>query len=275
MKLKSFLCKSPILLAFFFIGFYILFFKIKNYVVLYFSNDGIVTISSQYLIIGTFNFIFGLIALNLIKKLNIKTLAGVSHKKIKNWEILLFPIYIIIISLIIDFGDVNFGEISFINWFTLFFWTISIGFSEELMFRGFLQSIFIQKFTTNKTSLILCVLLAAIIFGLMHLVNYSYGFYGETVQVLYSIFFGILFGATLLLTRKIWPIILTHMLIDFFGVIDIFERTEVNLNYKISANYNSDDFLYLFFLALPCLIYGTHLLLKTNYSDIEKSIKSN
>ncbi len=107
-----------------------------------------------------------------------------------------------------------------------------IGFSEEVIFRGYVQSALIQRFRGKRGGIVFAVLLSSAVFGMMHLVNgvgdidVGPGFTVELemtaqswanalVQAVYATLFGILFGAVLLKSNKLWPLILMHALVDF------------------------------------------------------------
>lgn len=157
------------------------------------------------------------LAILAIKRLNLKTLAGLDKQL--SWErkyLILIPSYILIVGALQIFENDTSG-LKIIDVIFLFLSTMAIGFSEELVFRGLLQSIFIQ--TNNGNKLFLSVLIPAIIFGAMHLGDFkTENASSEVSQFLYAIFFGIFFGAILLRTNKLIPLAIMHGLIDFvFG----------------------------------------------------------
>lgn len=156
-------------------------------------------------------------AILAIKRLNLKALAGLDKQLA--WErkyLFLIPSYLLIIGALQIFEKDTSG-LEAIDILLLFISTMAIGFSEELVFRGLLQSIFIQANNGNK--LFLSVLIPAIIFGAMHLGDFkTENASSEVSQFLYTIFFGIFFGAILLRTNKLIPLAIMHGLIDFvFG----------------------------------------------------------
>lgn len=164
-------------------------------------------------------------AILAIKRLNLKALAGLDKQM--PWErkyLFLIPSYLLIIGALQIFESDTSG-IKVIDILFLFLSTMAIGFSEELVFRGLLQSIFIQANNGNK--LFLSVLIPSIIFGAMHLGDFkTENASSEVSQFLYTIFFGIFFGAILLRTNKLIPLAIMHGLIDFvFGFSKIM-RTE-------------------------------------------------
>lgn len=260
-KIKNFIPKNKFFTTFLFFGIYIASFKLQNEIIYLFSNDGIILTSTNYLLKSIFNLIFGFLALWLISSLKVKDLAGINKRKIKNWEFLLFPLYIVFIGLL-ETRIETYSNIFPSNWFTLFLWVFTVGFVEEIIFRGLLQSILIKKLAKNKFSLVVSVLISSMVFGFMHLINFTEGYYGEMAQFLYAIYVGVLFGALLIFTRKIWPLILIHMLIDLVGVVEFFEKKETNLDSLTILSYSKKDFNYLVLIMLPYLIYGIYLLIK-------------
>lgn len=152
-----------------------------------------------------------------IKSLNLKALAGLDKQL--PWErkyLILIPSYILIVGAVQIFEKDTSGLEAF-DVLLLFISTMAIGFSEELVFRGLLQSIFIQANNGNK--LFLSVLMPSVIFGAMHLGDFkTENASSEVSQFLYAIFFGVCFGAILIRTNKLIPLAIMHGLIDFvFG----------------------------------------------------------
>jgi len=93
-------------------------------------------------------------------------------------------------------------------------------------------------------------------------------------QVLYSFFIGFLLWTLLLLTRKIWPSILIHFLINIPSVLEIFV-TEKSLLTKNGSNYTDvNDFIYLVVLTLPCFIYGMYFLIKLSQKEVNELIST-
>ena len=74
-----------------------------------------------------------------------------------------------------------------------------------------------------------------------------------------------MFGVVLLLTKRIYPIIIIHAIIDFFAKLDA-----VGMPKKISESKAMDleTSILITLIVLPCLIYGLVLLKKASYSDL-------
>ncbi|CAL2102782.1 CPBP family intramembrane metalloprotease [Tenacibaculum sp. 190130A14a] len=144
---------------------------------------------------------------------------------------------------------------SFVNILVLLIYCISIGYAEELSIRGFVQSSLVKYFNKPHTAIII----ASLVFGLLHLIRFDKGIYGELSQVVFATFIGIMFGALLLITKRIYPLIIAHALIDFFAKID-----HVGLDFSIQQSTQSSptNALLTVLLVAPCFIYGMYLIKK-------------
>jgi membrane protease YdiL (CAAX protease family) len=94
--------------------------------------------------------------------------------------------------------------------FGLLLFCIAIGFAEELMMRGLLLTRFEQLFHSKALS----VLLSAAIFGLGH---WSAG----VISVVGAILTGIIFGIAFVWTRRLWPVAISHAIVDFISFLYI------------------------------------------------------
>lgn len=204
-----------------------------------------------------------------IKNLNLKALAGLDKQL--PWErkyLILIPSYILIVGAVQIFEKDTSGLEAFDVLF-LFISTMAIGFSEELVFRGLLQSIFIQANNGNK--LFLSVLIPSIIFGAMHLGDFkTENAASELSQFLYAIFFGVCFGAILIRTNKLIPLAIMHGLIDFvFGFSKIMGSESQETN--IEATDLSSEIINAIascIVILPLLIVGILVLKKVQKENI-------
>jgi membrane protease YdiL (CAAX protease family) len=82
--------------------------------------------------------------------------------------------------------------------------SIVIGFSEELLYRGYLLSTLKDVLGSKFWS----VLVSAAVFGAMHL--------GQDILTAWSAFLiGLVFGAFFVWTRRLWPLVIAHAMFDF------------------------------------------------------------
>ena len=91
-------------------------------------------------------------------------------------------------------------------------------FRTKNMMRGFLAGHMMMHWRGDKRRIWKSVLISAAIFGVFHLGNLVKGDTVQTlIQVGYATAIGILFGAVYLRIKNLWPLVIIHGLIDFFG----------------------------------------------------------
>lgn len=210
-----------------------------------------------------------------IKKLNIKALAGLDKQLSWSKKYLIFiPLYLLILGALQIFGQ-DLSEVQSINILLLFFSTMAVGFSEELVFRGILQSVYIKGYYEKKNRVFYSVLIPAIIFGLLHLLNFEIkNIAQELSQVLYAIFFGVFYGALLLKTNKLIPLAIVHGLINFvFGFSNILNNKIVE-NETIATDVVSDviNSIASTIVVLPLFIVGLIVIRKVKKENIKNKI---
>ena len=96
---------------------------------------------------------------------------------------------------------------------------LSVGFFEEIIFRGFLLMFLIKALSHMKNKIILSIFISSALFGLIHLLNlFSGASIGDTLlQVGYSFLVGMLWAVLFLKTNNLWLIMILHALYNFFG----------------------------------------------------------
>ena len=204
-----------------------------------------------------------LISYFLIKRNRLTSIAGLKGTKIEKANLLLIPfVYLVLLNaLLLD--DVH-TDLLIQNIPILIINCLFIGLAEELSIRGFLQSHLIKTFGTTKKNVVLSVFASALFFGLLHVLKFDKGIYGELSQVCFATFIGVLFGFLLLVTKRIYPLILMHTIIDFVAKLD---STGVPIKEKISESMSFENSVFIVLLALPCLIYGIYLMKKIKVTD--------
>ncbi|OOM14416.1 CPBP family intramembrane glutamic endopeptidase [Clostridium saccharobutylicum] len=95
---------------------------------------------------------------------------------------------------------------------------IIVGFSEETLCRGYvLKLIYNEKHSANKA-----IIVQAIIFMMIHIVNPSYG---SMQQFIFPLILGILLGFLVLRQQSLWSAIVFHILLDFINDILIINKS--------------------------------------------------
>lgn len=107
-------------------------------------------------------------------------------------------------------GDVKGNIPLFLVWVAIS-WVIA-GFSEEVIFRGFMISRLTTLFGSVKYAAIFAVIVAGVFFGYLHF--YNQGYRGFITAGMIGITFGIMY---LLFKRNLWPLVIVHACIDTLG----------------------------------------------------------
>jgi len=162
------------------------------------------------------NVIIVSLAILVIKKLKLVKLSGISRQL--KWDhkyLLLIPMYLVVFGVLSVLGT-DLSGVSAIDIILLFTAMLSVGFSEEFMFRGLLQSVFLKRFINHKNGIAWSIFLPALLFGLLHLFSLRLDNIAASLsQVIYAFLIGAAFGAILLRTNKLIPLAIIHGLVDF------------------------------------------------------------
>jgi len=96
---------------------------------------------------------------------------------------------------------------------------LSIGFFEEIIFRGIILVFLLKKLTNQKNGVFLSILFSSLLFGFIHIFNlYSGASIGDTfLQIGYSFLVGMMWSVMLLKTGNLWLTMLLHATFNFFG----------------------------------------------------------
>ena len=178
----------------------------------------------------------------------------------KGMPILVIAI-IVLISNFLMLGDKN---IDIANLGSLIFLAITVGVTEELLFRGWLQNEITEKFSNNRKEIILSIIASGCIFGFFHSVNVLSGqdIFTTLMQIIQTSAIGILLGSIYFVTKNISSVIFLHSFYDFAVLLG-----EVN-NYKdciTSSNISNTMMISSFLIAIIyALIYliGAYFLLQ-------------
>ncbi|HDN3454972.1 TPA: CPBP family intramembrane metalloprotease [Staphylococcus aureus] len=108
--------------------------------------------------------------------------------------------------------------------------TALVGFSEELMFRGVLLKVLLEK-----RNIKLAIFFSSFAFSLLHSVNYLGGLslIGTLGQVLVTFITGVIFSCLFLLMNNIIPLIVYHFIWDFVSIAGNVMNANVNWVFSI------------------------------------------
>lgn len=202
----------------------------------------------------------------LINKLNIKSIAGLSS--LYSWRfrpLNIIPIYLIVLG-VLSVISKDFSQVNLINALLLLLAQLTVGFAEEYLFRGVLQSFFLKSYANRKNGVFVGVFIPALVFGLFHLVNLTNNDNTSAVlvQVVFATLIGFFFGVLVLKTNKIIPVAITHGLINFSFSIAFLPGLEVleQTGFSIAP----------IILTLPLFIIGLLVIKKIKKEDVVKKI---
>lgn len=154
----------------------------------------------------------------LIKRFGYVRVSGIFNIIPKPVTLLIIPLYFVLLGpLQYYLLGYEFQNIASIDVLILFVAMITVGLSEELIFRGFVLPHLI-KGTTSDQSLLSPIILGSLLFGVLHFLNLlnpdSY-FPLILSQVIYATMFGAAFGIILLRTGSLLPLGFLHGIINF------------------------------------------------------------
>ncbi len=102
-------------------------------------------------------------------------------------------------------------------------------------------------------------------FGIIRLIKFDKGIYGELSQVSFATFIGGMFGFLLVITKRIYPLIIIHAIIDFVTKLDSAGLPVTQTGFQ---NTSIENAVLIALLSFPCLLYG--LFLMRRYSLVEQ-----
>lgn len=170
--------------------------------------------AGYYLILSIANIINILIAILLMKKSDY-SFKEYGFQKIKKTDIsaawFLIPLVIEVVLPVICAGFNN--ELSVVYYLITLLFTVTVGFTEEMFFRGL-----ILKYISIK-GVRKAIIWSAIIFGIVHL---STALRGDNISVviiriIFAVLFGIVCAELVFLTKSIWIPIIWHAIHDFIS----------------------------------------------------------
>jgi membrane protease YdiL (CAAX protease family) len=210
-------------------------------------------------------FIF-IVSYRIIKNLKIDSITGLSSSYGWTFKYLnSIPIYLMILGILSSISK-DLTQVHLGNVLLLLLACLTVGFAEEFLFRGLLQSLFLKKYCSRKNGILIGTLIPAIIFGLFHLINLTQNdnVIAVLIQVVFATFIGFFFGTIALKTNKLIPLAITHGLINFFfslaflPSLHIVEETGTSIAPII--------------LSLPLFIIGLLVLKKIKKEDVIKKL---
>lgn len=121
------------------------------------------------------------------------------------------------IGLVVGFKKISVGFVA-----AVFFFTLAVGFAEEIYFRGIILKVL------DGMGIKTAVVLSSIIFGVTHLGNIAGGanIFETLLQVVFAFIIGIVFAEMFIISKSLIPVIIWHFLHDFTSFLQV--APEVN-----------------------------------------------
>lgn len=109
-------------------------------------------------------------------------------------------------------------NMSAVDIFTYAIFCLSVGFFEEMAFRGCAFMFLMKKRVDTKKGIFIAIALSSVVFGIVHLINLFTSSPGAVfLQIGYSALIGALCSVVLLETGNIWFCVLLHSIYNFCG----------------------------------------------------------
>lgn len=158
-------------------------------------------------VIVFFEIIFAVLTFSVYKKLKLTALSA--PFQFSKWLIPFIIIFIVMLGLFLFTGNWT-GHLPMIGLIALT--TLCVGFSEELMFRGIVLPVLLERH-----GVLFSIMMSAVFFALLHAVNVFAGvpFYAVPIQLLATFLFGLVFSCLAIRIRNIIPLMIYHFVWDF------------------------------------------------------------
>jgi len=164
-----------------------------------------------------------LVCVGLIGLLRIGKNGGFQKKGFLKSLLYGIPFYVIGIgSAILSNWRTDIASLQIISWNRVFIFTITIllvSVNEEIWLRALILNLLSTRFASTKRNEWKTVIISAVIFGGMHLVNLTHmDIINVIVQMINAFAGGILFGAIYVKTRNIWGLIVIHFIVNWISL---------------------------------------------------------
>jgi membrane protease YdiL (CAAX protease family) len=146
---------------------------------------------------------------------------------------------------------------------------LSTGWIEQILGRGIVLVPLLYKWGRTRAGIYLAVLVSGVIFGILHLMNFLAGrlpLINTLTQIIFAVFFGIIFAACMLRNRTIWPMIFLHAAVDWGANLE-----EISVGgglHTTVAPLTAGNALVTILITLPLALYGLFILRKVTPAEV-------
>ncbi|MDD4987580.1 MAG: CPBP family intramembrane metalloprotease [Candidatus Izemoplasmatales bacterium] len=147
---------------------------------------------------------------------------------------------------------------------------LSIGFLEEVVFRGIILIALLDRAPQTKSGRLLAIIGSAAIFGLVHLFNLTSGagIQATFLQVGYSFLMGAMWAVVYIATKNLFFPIMLHALYNFAGQVFLRLGTVTN-------QFDTVTILVTVAIALLTIGFYVHIFLRLRSDDYERLLQKN
>lgn len=190
------------------------------------------------------------------------------YKKYLKWsfEIKYFTfiwVAVLIIILNFEYND-RVTRASLFVFISYLLYYISVGFFEEIVFRGAILCLLEDKWKDKKYGVLLSVIVSSFMFGSVHFINLlnKHARWQEIIgQVLYTTLLGIMFAAIMIRTKNIWLSVILHAAFDIAGSLnELIERNIVHDYANQISKIKISDIAINTLSFLPLALFGLFLI---------------
>ena len=158
-------------------------------------------------------------------------------------------------------------------WLVAILNSLNAGIFEELMFRAGICSLLMRKWYKSPKGIWASVILSAVLFGLMHIVNTSVtdGMTAQIIwQTVYATAIGMFFAAVFVRTRNVWGCMIAHALYDLSGLMFMAGEIGAELTREVSMV----DTIYNSLFVVVCIICTLWLLRPSKLKEVTENWKT-
>ncbi len=163
--------------------------------------------------------------------------------------------YALVAQLIVNMINADSKVESFPAILTFVITMFLVGAAEELLFRGVILNLLLDRFSNTRRGVLLAVLFDGLIFGCAHFGNLSAGvnFSSILIQVITAGLLGAIFAIVYARTKNIWFVILAHAAVDFAALLGggIFGNGDL---IDALGSYSSENLIAVPILLIPLIV---------------------
>lgn len=162
--------------------------------------------------------------------------------------LLFIPLILSVLPLML--AGVDFKSFTYVS--VLAYFTLMVGISEELYFRGIILKLLKDNYPVKQT-----IVISALVFGIGHIAGILAGksIVEVLLQIINAIVFGILAAEIVILTKSLFPVIIWHFLFDFVN--------------HISLATSTSQYIAIGFQEIIMIIYALYLWSKVSVGNIQ------